>query len=114
MKRFARGEVWLVDLGMAGKVRPALIVSSPPGDADRALVTLVSHTTSVRGTAYEVAVASPFLRPGAFDCQGVASLPLSILIRPLGRLPPSELLKVERVLARWLGLGPSSVEDVAR
>ena len=110
MKRFARGEVWLVDLGMAAKVRPALIVSSPPADTDRALVTLVSHTTSVRGTAYEVSVAVPFLRPGVFDCQGVASFPLSILIRPLGRLPLVELQRVERVLAQWLGLGPSSRE----
>ena len=109
MKRYSRGEVWLVDLGIAGKVRPALVVSAPPGDADRALVTLISHTTSVRGTPYEVQVSVPFLRPGAFDCQGIASLPLAVLIRPLGRLPGAELLKVERVLARWLGLGPSTI-----
>jgi mRNA interferase MazF len=88
VKRFARGEVWLVDLGMAAKVRPA----------------------SARGTAYEVPVAVSFLRPGAFDCQGVASFPLSILIRALGRLPAAELQKVERVLAQWLGLGPGSRE----
>jgi len=32
----ARGEVWLFDLGMEGKVRPALIVSVGYGDLDRA------------------------------------------------------------------------------
>ena len=95
---------------MVAKVRPALIVSSPPGDTDRALVTLVSHTTSVRGPPWEVPVPVPFLRPGAFDRQGVASFPFSILIRPLGRLPLTELQKVERVLAQWLGLGPSGRE----
>jgi len=45
-----RGEVWLVDLGMVAKVWPALIISVPTNDVDRALVTIVPHTTSVRGT----------------------------------------------------------------
>lgn len=36
-----RGDVWLVDLGLAAKVRPALVLSVPPGPSDRALVTLV-------------------------------------------------------------------------
>ena len=54
----ARGELWLVDLGMAAKVRPALVVSVPADDADRALVTIVPHTTSLRGSRFEVAVCS--------------------------------------------------------
>jgi hypothetical protein len=32
-----RGEVWLVDLGLAAKVRPALMISIPAEDVDRAL-----------------------------------------------------------------------------
>jgi hypothetical protein len=36
-----RGEVWLVDLGMTAKVRPALVISVPAEDIDRALATLV-------------------------------------------------------------------------
>jgi mRNA interferase MazF len=40
-----RGEVWLVDLGMAMKVRPALVISVPADAADRALVTLMPDTT---------------------------------------------------------------------
>jgi len=43
MKSPQRGEVWLVDLGMAAKVRPALAISVPVEDIDRALVTLVPH-----------------------------------------------------------------------
>lgn len=46
----ARGEVWLFDLGMEGKVRPALVVSIAYGDLDRTLVTIVPHTTSLRGS----------------------------------------------------------------
>jgi mRNA interferase MazF len=39
-----RGEVWLFDLGMAEKVRPALVISVAFRDADRALVTIASHS----------------------------------------------------------------------
>ena len=68
-----RSEVWLFDLGMTEKVRPALIVSVAFGDTDRALVTIIPHTTNLRGSRYEVAVNVPFLKPGAFLVQGVTT-----------------------------------------
>ncbi len=40
MRSPQRGEVWIVDLGMAAKVRPALVLSIPVDDIDRALVTV--------------------------------------------------------------------------
>jgi mRNA interferase MazF len=52
-----RGEVWLVDLGMAAKVRPAVVISVPAEDTDRALITLVPHTTSPRQTRFEATVS---------------------------------------------------------
>jgi len=61
-----RGEVWLFDLGIAAKTRPVLIVSVEYGDFDRALVTVVPHTTEIRGSALEIAVKVPFLQPGGF------------------------------------------------
>jgi mRNA interferase MazF len=48
----ARGEVWLFDLGMAAKTRPVLVVSVAYGDADRAIVTVVPHTTELRGSPF--------------------------------------------------------------
>jgi len=48
----SRAEVWLFDLGMAEKVRPALVVSVAYGDVDRALITIIPHTTSLRGSQY--------------------------------------------------------------
>ena len=62
-----RGEVWVVDLGLAQKVRPALILNVPYQDADRALITVVSHSTALRGSEFEVAVDVPFLKRGAFS-----------------------------------------------
>jgi len=69
----ARGEVWLLDLGMAAKVRPALIMSVGFEDADRSLITVVPHTTTLRGSQYEIAVPVAFLKPGAFPAQNVAT-----------------------------------------
>jgi mRNA interferase MazF len=47
-----RGEVWIVDLGYTAKTRPAVVVSVPPLETERALVTLVPHTTNPRGTRF--------------------------------------------------------------
>lgn len=45
-----RGEVWLVDLGLGAKIRPCLVFGVPADDEDRALVAVIPHTTSLRGT----------------------------------------------------------------
>jgi mRNA-degrading endonuclease toxin of MazEF toxin-antitoxin module len=63
-----RGEIWLVDLGYAAKVRPCLVLSIPAADEDRALATLVPHTTSTRGFRFEVALKAPFLAARGVRC----------------------------------------------
>lgn len=105
-----RGEVWLVDLGMAAKVRPAVVISIPAEDTDRALVTLVPHTTSVRQSRFEATVAVPFLRPGAFDAQSLVTIPHAKLIRQLGTLGSGHLSVVERAVCLWLGIRAFSSE----
>ncbi len=101
--RPARGEVWLFDLGMAAKTRPVLIVSVPAGDADRAIVTVVPHTTSLRGSVFEIPVSVPFLKPGAFLVQGVSTYPVSWAIRKLGALGSEQFRAVMDGLLSWLG-----------
>src|SRR6266536_1345707 len=105
-----RGEVWLVDLGLAAKVRPALVISIPAEDIDRALVTMVPHTTSARGSRFEAAVSVPFLRAGVFDAQNLITIPHVKLIRSLGKLGTAHLAAVERAMCLWLGLPPRSSE----
>jgi mRNA interferase MazF len=102
-----RGEVWLVDLGMAAKVRPALVISIPADDADRALATLVPHTTSPRQSRFEVSVSVPFLRTGVFDTQSLITIPHEKLIKRLGKLSETQLAAVERGIYLWLGLQTS-------
>ena len=110
MKAPQRGEVWLVDLGMAAKVRPAVVISVPADDSDRALVTLVPHTTSPRGSRFEVAVGVPFLRTGVFDAQNLITIPHAKLVRTLGRLSVVQLGAVERVVCTWLGIPTMRLE----
>jgi mRNA interferase MazF len=99
-----RGEVWLVDLGMTAKIRPCVVVSAPFGDADRAIVTLVPHTTAIRGTRFEATVKTRFLKPGAFDAQGIVTVPAIRAIRLLGMLDTQQTELVEVVVCRWLEL----------
>lgn len=99
-----RGEVWLVDFGMTAKVRPALVVSVPYGDADRALIGVVPHTTAVRGSQFEIAVHARFLGEGAFLVQGIQAVPPKYFLRRLGVLSPMQLRAVEAGLLRWLGI----------
>ena len=105
MEQPERGDVWLVDLGLVAKVRPCLVVSIATDDSDRALSTLVPHTTSTRGSHFEVALAVRFLKPGAFDVQNLITIPHAKLIRRLGVLSESQLLEIERAIKLWLGLG---------
>ena len=104
MPETARGEVWLVDLGMAAKTRPCVVLSKPVADEDRALVTIVAHTTSTRGSRFEVPTNIRFLRPGAFDAQNLVTIPGVKCLRRLGRLTADELAAVEAVVRAWLGL----------
>jgi mRNA interferase MazF len=99
-----RGEVWLVDLGMVAKVRPCLVLSVPIGPQDRVLTTLIGHTTSTRGSQFEVSVQVRFLQAGAFDAQSLVTVPHAKLIRKLGDLPADQLVSVEDAVRRWLGL----------
>lgn len=100
-----RGDVWLVDLGLVAKVRPCLVVSIPADDdSDRVLVSLVPHTTSTRGSRFEVESRVRFLKQGAFDAQNLVTVPAVKLIRRLGQLSDEQMKAVEASLRAWLGL----------
>ena len=100
-----RGEVWLVDLGLAAKTRPCVVLSVPAtGPNDRVLVTLVTHTTSPRGSQFEVALSVRFLKAGEFDAQNLVTVPHAKLVRKLGTLSSDQLAEVVAAVRRWLDL----------
>ena len=99
-----RAQDWLVDLGLVAKVRPCLVLSIRLEDDDRALVTVVPHTTSVYGSRFEVDVQARFLKSGVFDAQNLVTIPRAKLIRQLGDLSDEQMASVEEAVRRWLGL----------
>jgi len=94
----------MVDLGMAAKVRPCLVLSVPIEESDRSLVTLIPHTTSLRQSRFEVAVSIRFLRPGAFDAQGIVTVPTVRLMNRLGTLSAEQVQAVAKSVCSWLGI----------
>jgi mRNA interferase MazF len=85
------GEVWMTDFGMAAKVRPALILTGEPADDELDLVTVLLHTTALRGNRWELNVPKPFLKPGAFHLQQVQTVSTIKLERRLGVLTAEEM-----------------------
>ncbi len=98
----SRGEVWLVDLGMVEKVRPALILSGPCGTSDRNLITVIPHTTTLRGSRFEINIPLPFLKPGAFLVQSPATVPSPRAEKHLGRMSEAQVRQIEDALLQWL------------
>ena len=99
MPGVVRGEVWMVDFGIAAKVRPALLLTGEPADDELDLVTVLLHTTALRGNRWELPIPKPFLKPGAFHLQQVQTVSTARLERQLGTLNAEELDRVLRALA---------------
>ena len=100
------GEIHLVDLGMVGKVRPAVIVSRGDTDAPRSIALCVPVTSRNRGSRYEVALGKlKFLDKESWaNVQGLTSLEHAKLLRRLGRVTPAQLDEIKRALRFALDL----------
>ena len=104
MPDIRRGEVWVIDFGIAAKVRPALLLTDPPEDNELDLVTVLLHTTALRGNRWELPIPKPFLKPGAFHLQQIQTVSTVRLERRLGTLTADEMRRVDRELVRRLGV----------
>ena len=100
-----RGEIWLIDLGLAQKIRPAVVLSVPTLEEERVLVSYVPRTTAVRGTRFEVPHTAPNFLPGVFDAQSLGTVPAVKLVRKLAIVDSRTMTLVEAAVCRWLGLG---------
>src|SRR5438093_9537084 len=97
-----RGDVWMVDFGLAAKVRPALLLTGSPTPDELDLVTVLLHTTALRGNRWELSIPKPFLKPGAFHLQQIQSVSTVKLERKLGILTADEMNQVLDSLAERL------------
>jgi mRNA interferase MazF len=91
----------MIDLGIAGKVRPCLLLTDFPAPEELALITILSHTTALRGTNWEFKLPLPYLQEGAFHLQQIHSVPINCLVRRLEVLSDSNYNQVlDRVAER--------------
>lgn len=97
------GQVYLVDLGMAAKTRPMLVVSRRDDDAPRALSICAPITTSTRDSDYEVPIGKKkFLQVASYvNVQGMQAIQHHELKRMIGRLPDTDFEKVKDAI-EWL------------
>ncbi len=102
--RPSRGEIWQVDMGIAGKMRPCLLLTDYPANDELALVTVVPYTTALRGNEWEVAIPKPFLKEGAFHIQQVQSISPPKVMRRFGSSTHEEWNMISAKLAKRLGL----------
>jgi mRNA interferase MazF len=101
------GEVYLVNLGLAGKVRPAVVLSRFDPDRPLALVSFAPITSQHRGSQYEISLGRPsFLREGSWvNIQCVAPIDHHELGRKLGKLTGEQMRKTKEALAYLFDLG---------
>jgi len=99
-----QGEVWMADFGMTAKVRPALLLTGTPAPDELDLVTVLLHTTSLRGNRWELNIPKPFLKPGAFHLQQIQTISTVKLERKLGVMTDDEIHRILDALADRLGI----------
>ena len=80
------------------KVRPALLLTGEPGADELDLVTVLLHTTSLRGNHWELNIPKPFLKPGTFHMQQIQTISTVKLERRLGVLTNEEMDRVRNAL----------------
>ena len=100
------GEVWLVDMGIAAKTRPALVLIADQLDAPRSLIIYIPITRQNRGSELEVPLGHlPFLNPESVaNVQGIGSLPSVRFEKRLGLVPETDLKKVKAALLKACAL----------
>lgn len=95
------GEVYLVDLGIAAKTRPMLVVSRKDDDAPRALAVCAPITTSYRESDYEIPIGKPtFLHYESYvNVQGLQAIQSHELKQLIGTLHDANMATVKEALS---------------
>jgi mRNA interferase MazF len=100
------GEVYLVDLGIAGKVRPMVIVSREDAAAPRALSICAPITSANRHSPYEAPIGKlHFLSvDGCVNVQGIQAIQDHELRRKIGQLSQANMAEIKKALRFALDL----------
>jgi mRNA interferase MazF len=106
MPSFERGDVVIVDLGMAAKVRPCVVVSVGQPDSRRNMSVVLPMTTEIRGGECQVHFPKPaWLRQeSVVNVLGIAGVDNAKIGRRISAFPADKMSEIESVLKRLLGL----------
>ena len=96
------GEVYMLDLGYEGKVRPIVVVSREDPQAPRALSLFVPLTSESRGSRYEVTMLRvPWLRLQSYaNTQAIGAVRHHELKDRRGRFEPAVVVRIKDAI-RW-------------
>ena len=105
MTSFSRGDV-IVNLGMAAKIRPCVVVSVNKPDSQRNMSVVVPMTREIRGGECEIRFSKPaWLRQeSVVNVLGIAGVDNSKIERRISKFPADKMTEIEIVLKRLLGL----------
>jgi mRNA interferase MazF len=94
------GEVFVVDLGYEGKVRPVIIMSREDPDAPRAVALCVPLTSQNRGSRYEVIMPRiSWLKLQSYaNVQAIGSVGFHELTDKRGRFEPAVVAKIKEAI----------------
>lgn len=94
------GDVFVMDLGFAGKVRPVVVVSREDASAPRALSVVVPLTSENRGSRYEVTMPRvPWLKLQSYaNVQAVNSAGFHELTDKRGRFDAATVRQIRDAL----------------
>jgi mRNA interferase MazF len=100
------GDVFIVDLGFEGKVRPVVVISREDPDAPRALSVVVPLTSQFRDSRYEVKMPRvPWLNLQSFaNVQAIGSVAHHELVNRRGRFEASVLKQIRESIVWALEL----------
>lgn len=99
-----RGEIWLAEVGR--KQRPVLVLTRDEVLDVRSLVTVAEVTSTMRGLAAEVPIDHELAgldQESAINCDGLHTVPQSMLTRHVGAIEPKDLDRVCTAIEYALG-----------
>jgi mRNA interferase MazF len=104
----SHGEVWLADLGMAGKTRPVVVLLADDLDAPRTLIIHVPVTRQSRGSALEIPLGHlRFLDPDSVaNVQAIGALPRVRFEKRLDAVSTTDLAAIKQAVIKACSLSP--------
>ena len=100
------GEVWLVDMGMVAKTRPAIVLLADNLNVLRSLVIHIPITRQNCGSELELPLGHlPFLdSESVANVQAIGPLPIVRFEKRIGVLPETDLKSLKRALLKACAL----------